>query len=158
MSNKLMIIMMGVFILIMAAIGGGLFMMWTKVSSLDQVVNPPSEEESEEAGEEAEQQIKIGPTFPLDTFIVNLADQGGNRFLRATMNLELENEDLMGEMEKRLPQIRDVILVILPTRTYQDIRSVEGKTALRAEILAKLNGVLKREVITNIYFTEFVIQ
>ena len=158
MSNKLMIIMMGVFILIMAAIGGGLFMMWTKVSSLDQVVNPPSEEESEEAGEEAEQQIKIGPTFPLDTFIVNLADQGGNRFLRATMNLELENEDLIVEMEKRLPQIRDVILVLLPTRTYQDIRSAEGKTALRTEILAKLNGLLKREVITNVYFTEFVIQ
>ena len=74
------------------------------------------------------------------------------------MNLELENEDLIDEMEKRLPQIRDVILVILPTRTYQDIRSAEGKTALRTEILAKLNGLLKREAITNVYFTEFVIQ
>ena len=158
MSNKLMIIMMGVFVLIMVAIGGGIFMMWSKVSALDQVVNPPGEEESEEAGNEAEQQVKIGPAFPLDTFIVNLADQGGNRFLRTSMNLELENEDLIEEMEKRLPQIRDVILMILPTRTYQDIRSAEGKAALRAEILAKMNGLLKKEAITNIYFTEFVIQ
>jgi flagellar FliL protein len=158
MSNKLMIIMIGVLVLFMAAIGGGLFMMWSKVSALDQAVNPPSEDESEEASKEAQQQITIGPTFPLDTFIVNLADQGGNRFLRATMNLELANEDLMEEMEKRLPQIRDIILMLLPTRTYQDIRSAEGKTALRSEILAKLNGLLKREAITNIYFTEFVIQ
>ena len=157
MSNKLMIIMVGVLVLIMVAIGGGLFMMWSKVSALDQAVNPPSEEESEEAGKEAEQ-IKIGPIFPLDTFIVNLSDQGGNRFLRATMNLELEHDDLIGEMEKRLPQIRDAILMILPTRTYQDIRSAEGKAALRTEILAKMNSLLKKEAITNIYFTEFVIQ
>lgn len=158
MSNKLMVIMVGVLVLIMVAIGGGLFMMWSKVSALDQAVNPPSEEESEEAGKEAEQQIKIGPIFPLDTFIVNLSDQGGNRFLRTTMNLELENDDLIGEMEKRLPQIRDAILMILPTRTYQDIRSAEGKAALRTEILAKMNSLLKKEAITNIYFTEFVIQ
>ena len=157
MSNKLMIIMVGVLVLIMVAIGGGLFMMWSKVSALDQAVNPPSEEESEEADKEAEQ-IKIGPIFPLDTFIVNLSDQGGNRFLRATMNLELEHDDLIGEMEKRLPQIRDAILMILPTRTYQDIRSAEGKAALRTEILAKMNSLLKKEAITNIYFTEFVIQ
>jgi flagellar FliL protein len=74
------------------------------------------------------------------------------------MNLELENDDLIEEMEKRLPQIRDAILMILPTRTYQDIRSAEGKAALRTEILAKMNSLLKKEAITNIYFTEFVIQ
>jgi len=158
MSNKLMIIMMGLLVLLLVAIGGGLFMMWTKVSALDQVVNPPRQEESQEAIKEESQEAKIGPVVPLDSFIANLADPGGNRFLRTTMELELENDDLTKEMENRLPQIRDCILMILPTRTYQDIQTIEGKIALRSEIVAKLNALLKKEAITNIYFTEFVTQ
>jgi flagellar FliL protein len=158
MSNKLMIIMMGLLVLLIITIGGGLFMMWSKVSALDQVVNPPNQEESQEAIKEESEEPKIGPVIPLDSFIANLADPGGNRFLRATMELELENDDLTKEMENRLPQIRDCILMILPTRRYQDIQTVEGKIALRTEIIAKLNVLLKKEAITNIYFTEFVTQ
>ena len=158
MSNKLVIIMMGLLVLLLVAIGGGLFMMWSKVSALDQAVNPPKQEESQEAIKEESEEPKIGPVIPLDSFIANLADPGGNRFLRATMELELENDDLTKEMEKRLPQIRDCILMILPTRRYQDIQTVEGKIALRTEIIAKLNVLLKKEAITNIYFTEFVTQ
>ena len=158
MSNKLMIIMMGLLVLLMVAIGGGLFMMWSKVSALDQTVNPPSQEESQEAIKEESEEAKIGPVIPLESFIANLADPGGNRFLRVTMELELENDDLTKEMEKRLPQIRDCILMILPTRRYQDIQTVEGKIALRTEIIAKLNALFKKEAISNIYFTEFVTQ
>lgn len=158
MSNKLMIIMMGLLVLLMVGIGGGLFMMWSRVSALDQVVNPPSEEENQKANEETSQEAKIRPVFPLESFIANLADPGGNRFLRTTMELELENDDLTEELGKRLPQIRDCILMILPTRRYQDIQTVEGKIALRTEIIAKLNALLKKEAISNIYFTEFVTQ
>ena len=158
MSNKLMIIMMGVLVLLMVSIGGGLFMMWSKVSALDQVVNPQVEDESKDANDKTVKDNIIRPLFPLDTFIVNLADTGGNRFLRTTMELELIDEDHRDEMENRLPQIRDCILMILPTRKYQDIQTMDGKIALRTEIIAKLNDILKNDVITNIYFTEFVTQ
>ena len=158
MSKKFMIIMMGLLVLLLAAIGGGLFMMWSRVSALDQVVNPPVQEESQEVVKDESEEPTIGPVIPLDSFIANLADPGGNRFLRATMELELANDDFTKEMEKRLPQIRDCILMILPTRRYQDIQTVEGKTALRTEIIVKLNALLKKEAITNIYFTEFVTQ
>lgn len=158
MSKKLMIIMMGILVLLMVAIGGGIFMMWTKISALDQVVNPPAEEELKEEDDEATQENIIRPVFPLNTFIVNLADAGGNRFLRTTMELEIADEELRDEMEQRLPQIRDCILMIVPTRKYQDIQTVDGKIALRTEIITKLNDLLKNESITNIYFTEFVTQ
>ena len=158
MSNKLMIIMMGVLVLLMVSIGGGLFMMWNKVSALDQVVNPQVEDESKDANDNTLKDNIIRPLFPLDTFIVNLADTGGNRFLRTTMELELIDEDHRDEMENRLPQIRDCILMILPTRKHQDIQTMDGKITLRTEIIAKLNDVLENDVITNIYFTEFVTQ
>jgi len=41
---------------------------------------------------------------------------------------------------------------------FEDISSLEGKIALRDEIIAKLNSFLKSGTITNLYYTEFVIQ
>jgi len=35
---------------------------------------------------------------------------------------------------------------------------MEGKIALRDEILAKLNRLFGNDVVTNIFFTEFVVQ
>ena len=90
--------------------------------------------------------------------IVNLADQGGKRYLRITMELELSAPELTAEIDKRLPQLRDAILMILPTKTYAEIGSTEGKIALRDELIAKLNSFLKTGTVTTIYFSEFVVQ
>ena len=100
----------------------------------------------------------IRPVYSLDTFIVNLADKGGRRFLRITMDLELKDENFTEEIDKRISQIRDSILMILPTKRFEDINSVEGKIALRDEVMIKLNSFLKDVIITNIYFVEFVVQ
>ena len=89
---------------------------------------------------------------------MNLADKGGNRYLRVTIDLELDSEELESEVAKRLPQVRDSILTILPTKRFEDISSAQGKTALRDQMLERINGMLARGQITNIYFKEFVIQ
>jgi flagellar FliL protein len=62
------------------------------------------------------------------------------------------------ELAKRMPQIRDAILMILPTKRYADISTTEGKIALREEILNAVNGLLASSQISRIYFKEFVIQ
>lgn len=154
MSNKILIILIGVFLLIVVAMGGGFFMMWNKMSSMN-VVNSEEVENETEVEEDVE---TMGPTKKLETFIVNLADKGGTRYLRVSMDLELENEEAVKVVEKRLPKIRDAILMILPTKKYEDIGTVEGKSVLRNEMLTKLNELMKPEEIRNIYFTEFVVQ
>jgi len=114
------------------------------------------EPESEKVSENNSEVIRS--VYSLDTFIVNLADKDGKRFLRITMDLELKDESFAEEIDKRLSQIRDSILMILPTKRFEDINNVEGKIALRDEIIIKLNSFLKDVIITNIYFVEFVIQ
>jgi flagellar FliL protein len=153
MSKKAIIIFSSVALLFMALVGGGFFMMWTKIASL-----LPEEEIVEEVIEEEEEVETIGEMFPLDTFVVNLADASGKRYLRATMQLELTPEESVANFEQRLPQIRDVVLTILPTKQFEEIRTVDGKTALRTEIIDQLNELLNGESVANIYFTEFVIQ
>jgi len=140
---------------LMLGLGGGLFMMWNKLSALNtQSVANAGEQHYNAASLEQ----PLGPIFSLDTFIVNLADKGGNRYLRVTMDLELGNPELETEVTKRLPQVRDSILMILPTKRFEDISTVQGKTALRDEMLATLNEYLAQGKITNIYFKEFVVQ
>ena len=153
MNKKGIIIISSIAFVFMLMVGGGFYMMWMKIASLE-----PPEEIAEEGLEEDEETHVIGEMFPLETFVVNLADGKGKRYLRATMQLELAPEQSVETFEQRLPQIRDVVLTILPTKQFQEIRTVEGKTTLRMEIMNKLNELFNVESVINIYFTEFVIQ
>lgn len=157
MSKKMLIIILGVFLLFMTIMGAGFFLLWSKMSAaVAQVQNGNTPQVEEEQA--VEEEVTMGPIYKLDTMIVNLADKGGKRYLRTTMEMELSKPDLVEEIEKRMPQLRDSILMILPTKTYDSISTTEGKIALRDEIITKLNSFLKTGSITTIYFSEFVVQ
>jgi flagellar FliL protein len=156
MNKKAIIIIAGIMFVFMALVGGGFYMMWVKIVSL----MPPEEviEEVVEEEEEEEEAVVIGEMFPLDPFVVNLADGNGKRYLRATLQLELAPEQAAATFEQRLPQIRDVVLTILSTKEFENIRTADGKMSLRTEIIARLNELLNSESVANLYFTDFVIQ
>ena len=155
MSNKILVLLIGVLVVLMLGMGGGLFMMWNQISALSthSVANASNDPNQEETIEQP-----LGPILSLDTFIVNLADKGGNRYLRVTMDLELGDPELEDEINKRMPQVRDSILMILPSKRFEDISTIQGKTALRDQILETINGFLGQGKITNIFFKEFVVQ
>jgi flagellar FliL protein len=154
MSNKILVLLIGVLMVLMVGMGGGLFLMWNKLSDISLQGNANAGVQN---GQDNPEQ-PLGPIYALETFIVNLADKGGNRYLRVTMDLELGNPELEVELGKRLPQVRDSILMILPSKRFDDINSVEGKIALRDEIIETLNGFFTQGKVTNIYFKEFVVQ
>ncbi len=103
-------------------------------------------------------QSGIGPIYSMKTFIVNLVDPRGKRYLKTKIELELNNEALTDEIERRLPQLRDGVLTTLSSKSYEDVSTLEGKYQLRAEIVALLNQYLQSGQITNLYFTEFIVQ
>jgi flagellar protein FliL len=155
MSNKLVFILIGVVLLVVLGLGGGFFMMWSKMSTMN--AQGPAVPNAQAAEAPAGQTL-LGPIFSLNTFIVNLADKGGNRYLRVTMDLEMTNTELTDELKERLPQVRDTVLTILPNKRFDDISTVEGKTSLRTELIEGLNSFLAQGKITKIYFKEFVVQ
>ena len=154
MSNKLLFLLVSVVLVLTIGLAAAFFMMWNKLSSIDMSANLTTNAQA------AQQQDPngMGPIYSLDTFIVNLADDGRSRYLRVTMDLELVSASEESTLDDRLPQVRDSILMILPSKRFEDIASMEGKTALRNEIITKLNGMLNKNVVSNIFFTEFVVQ
>ncbi len=152
-SKKMMLIIIIISVFFMGIMGAGFYVLWNKVAPPDPEVQLDPEQTEEENDEG-----KIRPVHTLTTFVVNLADRGGSRYLRTTLDLELTDEAAVEEVKQRLPQIRNAVLMIIPSKTSKDIKTTEGKTAMRDEIMEQLNSFLKNGSVTNIYFTEFVIQ
>ena len=115
-------------------------------------------EVTERTDDTAPVRLDLGPTVPLETFIVNLSGAAGERYLKVAMELELKESSLVVEVEKRTPQVRDTILLLLSSKTFDDIATFRGKTKLRNEITSRLNAVLPPASIKKVYFTEFVVQ
>jgi flagellar protein FliL len=100
----------------------------------------------------------FGTIFPLEVFVVNLNDPGGKRYLKTKIELEFVQDGFEEELSKRLPQIRDVTLLLLSNKSIDHVRGIDGKIALRNELIKKINQILETGKIRNLYFTEFVIQ
>ncbi len=152
MSKTMLIIIISVVVLFMAMVGAGFFILWNKISQM-----PLDPSKVETLPVEEEENI-IGPLYALDTMIVNLADHGGKRYLRVTMALELSDPEAVVTIQNRLPQVRDAILMILPTKNYDDVSTSDGKIALRNQVMEKINSLMTKGRVNNIYFTEFVVQ
>ncbi|MEA1917713.1 MAG: flagellar basal body-associated protein FliL [Campylobacterota bacterium] len=101
---------------------------------------------------------EIGILYPLDTFTVNLKSDAGRRYLKATMSLELEGEELSLELDAKSAVLRDRIIRILTSKTLEEISSKKGKQKVSQQIMDTLNMMIADGTINGIYFTEFVIQ
>jgi len=100
----------------------------------------------------------IGPLYSFDTFIVNLADPGGIRYLKVSMQAEVDSNKVIEEIDKRNPQVRDLILTVLSSKTYAEVSTPQGKIALKQEIIRRLNLILTTGTVRNVFFTEFISQ
>ena len=99
-----------------------------------------------------------GSLLSLDPFIANLADDGGRRYLKATFQVDFGTAEIPPAMQARLPQTRDLLLTLFTSKTFDEIRTPEGKQQLREEIIARVNQVLDRDLAKAVYFTEFIVQ
>jgi flagellar FliL protein len=144
--------------LVVAGVGFMLFQNRKKEAAepkIDQVIKGEAEAQHKEATEEKE---VVGKVVPLETFIVNLAGSKGRRVAKVNMELELQGETAAEEIDKRKAQIRDIIIIILSSKTHDEVSTREGKDNLRNEIKDTINSFLVKGKISNVFFTEFIYQ
>ncbi|MBW1708851.1 MAG: flagellar basal body-associated FliL family protein [Deltaproteobacteria bacterium] len=110
-----------------------------------------------EGGTEEDENV-LGVLYSLQPFIVNLVDPNVQRYLKIKLELELNNKIVQSEIDLRMPQIKDSLLILLSSKSFSDIKSVEGKMRLRMEIIGRINSFLSDGRVKNVYFTEFVVQ
>lgn len=96
--------------------------------------------------------------YSLEPLVVNVTGDGYNRFLKLRVELESEDPMLKDELDARLPQVRDALIVLLSSKQLSDITDFEGKALLKEDILERINDVLETGRVKSVLFTEFVVQ
>lgn len=124
----------------------------------------PQTAESEIAAQEAAAKQKARTVdfkdrlYGLDPFVVNVTGDGYSRFLKLRVELEADDTDLKEELDARLPQVRDALIVLLSSKQLSDITDFEGKALLKEDILERVNDLLDGGSVRSVLFTEFVVQ
>ena len=93
--------------------------------------------------------------------VVNFEDGSVVRFLQITMELMAHDQKAIDSAAKNIPLIRNNLLLLMSNRNYQSLMSREGKEKLRAEALAEIKDVEKKQGsadIDDVLFTSFVVQ
>lgn len=153
-KKKLLIIGASALVLLLVLGGGGFFVLKMFHSE---------EPKKKDPGEgvpvpELDNAASIGPMINISEFIVNIISADGNHYVKSALTLELTNQAAKDEITKRMPQIRDAILLLVGNKTFEELQDLEGKKQLKAEIMSKINGILQTGKIKAIFFTEFVVQ
>ncbi len=107
-----------------------------------------------EHGEKKEEAKSV--LVAMDPFVVNLSEHG--RYLKLTIQLELTAPTVEELVKVKTPNIRDVIITLLSSKSTDSVSSPEGKILLKDEILLRANQAVGKEVFKNLYYTEFVMQ
>ncbi|MGD9506683.1 MAG: flagellar basal body-associated protein FliL [Syntrophobacteraceae bacterium] len=145
-SPKMLIIIVVAVVLL----GGGGFFGYTKFMK-------KGEHTEEEAAHKAPP-VEVAVMHDWDSFLVNLADPGGKRYLKVAVKLELNSYEAETEFGSMDVQLRDAMIALLSSKEYDDIATPEGKQSLKAEIITTLNGLLKQGKVKDVYFTDFLVQ
>ncbi|WP_432738609.1 flagellar basal body-associated FliL family protein [Maridesulfovibrio sp. FT414] len=148
-----------ILLILLGALGGGGFFAYQKFFAAP----PEDAAEKTAAGEDSAAQDQ-GPlpgdgfNVTLPTFVVNLADPLGRRYLKLGVDVEVVSEEAVAELSKKEPMVKDTLILLLSSKTYQDLSSMESKILLKKEIVDRLNQILGGSKVLQVYFTDMVIQ
>ena len=103
------------------------------------------------------QSLDIGPMVKMAPLIINLNEENGRHYIKATLVLETAGE-VVEEVKSKLPSLTDMVILMLGDKKLEELRSADAKENLRRELLEKANRVVPEGKIKGIYFDEFLFQ
>lgn len=146
-KGKLLLVL--VILLVLGGAGGGAAWYFTQ---------------SDTKSAEHKEEKQLPPVFvTLETFTVNLqADGSGEHYLQVGIDLKVTDSTVVELVKLHMPEVRNGVLLLLSSKSAEQIASLEGKQKLSAEIQEQVNKPLNAKAagkgVTGVFFTSFVIQ
>jgi flagellar FliL protein len=138
-KGKLLVILVAVFALLAAGGGGAAWFFHSKSAAAE-----AAKAEGAEGKPAAKKESGKPPVFvTLENFTVNLA--GGDHFMQLGLVLQVKDEETAEKIKVFLPQIRSKILLLLSSKTPEELQEAKGKQALIAELLTDAREPLHAE-------------
>ena len=114
-----------------------------------------------EAAETTETELSSRGVFAFEPFLVNLADDGGQRFLKVTISLVVDSPEEAKHIEETpviVAHVRSAIIEVLTQQTAPALVTPDGKTALKQAIKERTSPLLPEKKVLDVLFSEFVVQ
>jgi len=158
-KGKLLIILVAVLLLVIGGLAGAYFM-----GFLDPVLEAlgvaPAQSESAE-GETAEGEAPAGEAvfYDLPEVLVNLSTgQRKSTFLKIRISLELQSNNDIPGIERKLPRIMDNFQVYLRELRVEDLKGSAGMYRLREELLTRVSAAVAPARVNDVLFKEMLVQ
>ena len=152
-KKKIIIIVVAALLIIAGAVGVTLMLLGG------------DEDKAEDAGDEvvAEDVASTETHYlPLDKMVITFAQTGGAKFLQIEMQLMAHDEAVLEVIKEHMPVVKNDLLVLLSGQSSAQLRSLEGKEALRGEVLTAVQKIVTDNAGLKgpqaVYFTSFVMQ
>lgn len=150
---------------LVAAVGAGVFFGYSKflsdknTDSNENMTTSNVTQTQTQSGENSSylQHVVSAKTFDLSEFTINLADEGGKNYLKVNVYLGYDSKKLTDELTEKTPIIRDAIIEVLRTKKVEDI-SDKNMDNIKIEIIQRINPMLEKGKINNVYFSDILTQ
>jgi flagellar FliL protein len=177
-GKKKLLIIIAAAVLVLGGAGGGAFFFMNKDHADEEVTADADEGEEADAkdakkskskSKKDKKSKKSEPKAPAlyvkyePPFVVNFEAKGVMRFLQISMEVMTRDAPTSEVIKLHEPKIRNNMLMLLGSQTYDTLSSMEGKEGLRKQALATIAKVVEDEggegkKVEDIYFTSFVMQ
>lgn len=157
-NNVILVALAVINMLVVAGVGIMLYQGKKKEAAepkIEHVIKGEKEAQAHDA-ENLDEKKFVGQIIPLEKFIINLAGSKGRKLASVSIELEVRGPAVQEEIDKRKAQVRDIVIIILSSKTYEEVSTREGKDNLRNEIKDTINSFLVKGKISNVFFTEFI--
>jgi flagellar FliL protein len=108
-------------------------------------------EEHEKKGEGASPQLT-------ETFILNIAGGTGTKFLKCSICFDFSKPAIAERVKARLAVLRDAVIMLISAKSVDSITSPEGKLQMKEELIMRINQLFGDNAVSNVYFTDFIMQ
>jgi len=115
-----------------------------------------SKKEGKEKGKELHHKDTI--IYSMEPIVVNLFDPTGKRYLQVSLALELRSKKLKEEIKHNEPKIKDAIIMVLSSKTPEEVLQPGAKELIKNELLYKINSILGKKVVLNVYITQYIVE
>lgn len=113
-------------------------------------------------GGEGQDKSKKGeelPSVEMDPFVVNLNEPGSNRYLKASLEVEVEDTKTAEELKKLKHAVRDDLLRYLSSLSVADTQGEAAKAKMEETMMARIDKQLGgKEKVHRLFFNDFMVQ
>jgi flagellar FliL protein len=121
--------------------------------------------DSEASDEQEQTEAAQGPAIYFELtpeFVVNFEGQQKASYLQVDIQLMTRDPEAVNIFKEHAPLIRNNILLLLSGQKYEELRTMQGKEKMRAEVLKAVQQVVEKELgrpaVEAVYFTSFIMQ